>query len=431
MDNSDVYRLYHDAQNKVKTSQENIAFQRMLSAIVVPEAKAVIKRKDTEGTKKKNKSFDATLSPVGNIRKYENVIIESEDGEPRKQKFLQNLADLTKYRDQWMKQPSDQMTDEQREQLNIKLTKSQKTRMRQNAKMFCTTNKAVDELQRGSLVFTLMMIIENFNPFNGKLSECGVLEQSSAFVLMNQIIPRDLLEAVFLHLFSTENELRKNASPTSKKKIPGKQELFLGKEYYNIFAIVNKWLASHLAPNVDSVTSTSELFLEQCVRVLKENRTNIVCMFKNLEDRQSKNEATNTFKKMIDGVQEDTERTSQKVSSRTKKLEENIMYISNLSEAYKRSQRLLKRKTLPRNVVVEKKTKLEDPRKTKLSKNPNNHLILPASNNVVKSEVLLPKKELKWHREEDEEKKVEVYGNVTSSEQSDSTNSDTDSEEED
>ena len=155
-----------------------------------------------------------------------------------------------------------------------------------------------------------------------------------------------------------------------------------------------------MAPASDECPST-ELFLETCVRVLKENRPHIVCMFKQLEESQCKKEATNTFKKMIEGIQEDAERTSQQLSSRTKKLEENIMFIANLAEDFQKThdqKRRLKRKrpstaSLPVVTVEPKTPKLVDPRKTKLSKNDNqqqlknNHLILPTSTNVVSTNV--------------------------------------------
>ena len=66
------------------------------------------------------------MCSVANIRKYEYVNGECSENS---QKVLMPLDEKTKYRDQWMLQASDLLTDEQRTTINISLTKSVKSKM--------------------------------------------------------------------------------------------------------------------------------------------------------------------------------------------------------------------------------------------------------------------------------------------------------------
>lgn len=193
--NEQLYKQYIEAQNKVKHRQEQIVLDRKMTAEMeslkkksskTAAATAAAALKKNEQSKNK-RSFAATISLVSNMRKYENVCMDV-NGEKKVQRILQPLSDATKYRDQWTKLPSDSLNDEQRTRMGIMSGKSQKSRMKQAARNFCTTNNPIEEIQRGSLVYIIIMILETFYPFNPALIELGALEISNAFVLIHNII---------------------------------------------------------------------------------------------------------------------------------------------------------------------------------------------------------------------------------------------------
>ena len=147
-------------------------------------------------------------------------------------------------------------------QWNIALTKSQKNRMKQSAKTYRTTNNPIEELQRG---VHLAVYHWEFWSFNPKLLELGMLEASSAFVLLQKIVPRYLLLLVFDKVFSAERAVRKTTSHTSKKKIPTKHEILSLKEADAVFSILNTWLFNHLA-KTDKRPRKTTIFTKVCER---------------------------------------------------------------------------------------------------------------------------------------------------------------------
>ena len=89
---------------------------------------------------KKQQQNACTLSSVNLLR----TLQRAENSANGDSNFIMvPLAEQTKYQDQWMKQPSDSLTLEQRECLNILLRKSTKTKMKQQAKLFCRTNQPI------------------------------------------------------------------------------------------------------------------------------------------------------------------------------------------------------------------------------------------------------------------------------------------------
>ena len=289
---------------------------------------------------RQKKSHAASLASVGILRKYDTVNI---DGCSRTQKVLMPLDEKTKYRDQWKKQPSDELTDDQRTTINIGISKSVRTKMRNHAKQFCTTNNAVEELQRGSLVYIFAMLIEQLNPFSTKLFRVNPLAVSNAFVLLTRVVPQSLLQKVFTHLFRSQASLREDSSPSSKKKIPSIEDLITGKESYNVFRLVNEWLMNQLPAKQAAQELTnngSELPLQCCVRVLNESRADIVIMLKQLEEKQCQMDAITTYKKMVDHVQAETENIATKLvtQSAKTKLVQNVNAISRLSFSLSRQE---------------------------------------------------------------------------------------------
>ena len=289
---------------------------------------------------RQKKSHAASLSSVSIIRRYETVNIECGS---KTQRILIPLDEKTKYRDQWMKQPSDTLTDDQRATLSIALTKSVRTKMKNHARQFCSTNNAVDELQRGSLVYIFITLIERLNPFNPKLVHVSPLAVSNAFVLLTRVVPQSLLEIVFTHLFQLQTSMRRDASPNSKKKIPPLDELITGKESYAIFRLVNDWLMNQLPTKQAAqvlINNGKELPLQTCVRVLNEFRADIVIMLKQLEENQCQLDTITTYKKMVDHVQVRTESITTMLMTQTAKtkLLENVNVISKMGFSLARQQ---------------------------------------------------------------------------------------------
>lgn len=311
----------------------------------IPNQNQQIEKESSKTTfKPKNvrqkKSHAASLSSVGNIRKYETTNI---DGGSRTQRILVPLDEKTKYRDQWMKQPSDMLTDDQRTTIRIGLSKSVRTRIKNHARQFCTTNNAVEELQRGSLVYIFIMLIEQLNPFNTNLAHVSPLAVSNAFVLLIRVVPQSLLQIVFTHLFQSQTSMRRDASPNSKKKIPSIESLITGQKSYHIFGLVNDWLMDQLATKQAAevlINNEKELPLQTCVRVLNESRADIVIMLKQLEENQCQLDTVTTYKKMIDHVQAQTESITTKLMTQTAKTKmmENVNAISKLSFSLSRQQ---------------------------------------------------------------------------------------------
>ena len=289
---------------------------------------------------RQRKSHAASLASVGIIRKYGTV---NNEGGNRTQKVLMPLEEKTKYRDQWMKQPSDELTDDQRTTINIGISKSVRTKMKNHAKQFCTTNNAVEELQRGSLVYIFTILIEQLNPFSTKLFRVSPLAISNAFVLLTRVVPQSLLQTVFAHLFQSQASLRENSSPSSKKKIPSIEDLIKGKECYQVFRLVNEWLMNQLPTKQaaqELINNGNELPLQCCVRVLNESRADIVIMLKQLEEKQCQLDAITTYKKMVDHVQAETENIATKLMTQSAKtkLVQNVNALSRLSFSLSRQE---------------------------------------------------------------------------------------------
>lgn len=327
----------------------NMCFQQQQQPIPVPIEETIIPKQEKKEVSRKTfkpkndiqkKSHAASLSSVGNIRQYETVNIE---GGSKTQRILIPLDEKTKYRDQWMKQPSDALTDDQRATINIGLSKSVRTKMKNHARQFCTTNNAVEELQRGSLVYIFIMLIEQLNPFNTKLAHVCPLTVSNAFVLLSRVVPQSLLQIVFTHLFQSQTSMRRDASPNSKKKIPSIDDLITGKESYYVFRLVNEWLMNQLSTKQAAqvlINNGNELPLQKCVRVLNESRADIVIILKQLEENQCQLDTITTYKKMVDHVQARTESTTVNLMTLTvkTKLVENVNAISKLSFSLSRQQ---------------------------------------------------------------------------------------------
>ena len=152
--------MTHEQQRKPQTEEE-------------PSPPSTTTQAPTPRTKKhalleKQRLHACTLSSVGLLRTFQRSSTDDADGK-NESYILVPLPDQTKYQQQWMRQPSDTLTLEQREHLKISFRKSAKTKMKQQAKMFCRSNSPVEELQRGSLVYVYQELLERLNPMNPKL----------------------------------------------------------------------------------------------------------------------------------------------------------------------------------------------------------------------------------------------------------------------
>ena len=181
--------------------------------------------------------YTITLSPISILRRCESVGSE---------KAYLALDSETKYRDQWMKQASDYLNDSDRETLGLKLKKSIKSKMKQQAKKFCTTDQPLDEIQRGSLVNIYMFLFTKFNAFSSSLWILGPVYMSTNFTTMSSVIPSDLQRLVYNHLFKKRNDIAKQASSNSKSRVSSIDELIQKRENLVIYDIINKWLWKNL-----------------------------------------------------------------------------------------------------------------------------------------------------------------------------------------
>ena len=311
---------------------------------------------------KKQQQYACTLSSVSLLRTLQkaadNVV---ENGESNF--IMVPLAEQTKYQDQLMKQPSDDLTLEQRESLGILLRKSTKTKMKQQAKLFCRTNQPIEELQRGSLCFIYNELLQTFNPMNLQLISLGPMKCTNALVVLTNVIPVELLKKVFNHLFAVQSESRKNAAPNSKKKVMSIDELMQTKESGKVFALINEWLWQHLPSREVAAklkANGSELPLQTYASRLKSQRAEIVLIMKALEENQCQNDCVDSFQKMLLHVQTRCEsvNTQLQTQSARVKLVENITQINKMNVNLKRK---LSTTTTAGKVVPpqqQKKTKL-------------------------------------------------------------------------
>ena len=298
-----------------------------------------------------------TLSSVNLLR----TMQKTENPESGETNFIMvPLAEQSKFRDQWIRQASDTLNLEQRERLKVLLTKSTKTRMKQQARLFCRTNQPIEDIQRGSLCYIYHEILKYFNPMSQQLISLGPMKCISTIVLLTNVVPLELLKKVFDHLFVVQSENRKNAPPNSKKKVSTIDELMQTKESGRVFQLINDWLWQHMPGQSMAdkiIASGNELPLCNYVNRLKTCRAEIVLIMKALEENQCRNEAVDSFQKMVLHVQTLNEsiNTQLQTQSARSKMSDNIALVNkmnlNLSSgsrtslvAYNKQQHNLKRK---------------------------------------------------------------------------------------
>ena len=282
----------------------------------------------------KQQQYVRTLSSVNLLRTLQKAEENTENGVSNF--IMVPLAEQNKFREQWVRQPSDTLTLEQRERLKILLTKSTKTRMKQQARAFCRTNQPIEDIQRGSLCYIYHDLLKVFNPMSQQLFSLGPMKCTSTMVVLSNVIPAELLKKVFDHLFAVQAENRKNASPNSKKKVPSIDELMQTKESGRVFHLINEWLWQHLPTRdmANKIQATGgELPLQTYVNRLKSCRAEIVLIMKALEENQCQNEAVDSFQKMVLHVQTLNEsiNTQLQTQSARVKMSENIAQINKMN----------------------------------------------------------------------------------------------------
>ena len=242
-----------------------------------------------------------------------------------------------------MKQASDFLNDSDRETLGLKLKKSTKSKVKQQAKKFCTTDQPLDEIQRGSLVNIYMFLFTKFNIFSSSLWILGPVYMSTNFTTMCNIIPSELQRLVYNHVFKKRNDIAKQASPNSKSRVSSIDELIQKRENRVIYDIINKWLWKNLLNSEAGqqiIKDGGKLPLELHVQRLVENRSEIVKMFKALDESQYKLDSVSSYPKMIEYVQqncEDVYMGSISQSGRVK-IQENLSKMSKMNARIKLQQ---------------------------------------------------------------------------------------------
>ena len=320
-----------------------------MQLLAVPELPVVVKttksvpNEKSKALLKKQQQYACTLSSVSLLRTLQKATdtVENGGGGGESNFIMVPLAEQTKYQDQWMKQPSDDLTLEQRESLGILLRKSTKTKMKQQAKLFCRTNQPIEELQRGSLCFIYNELLRTFNPMNLPLISLGPMKCSSALVVLTNVIPEELLKKVFNHLFAVQSDSRKNAAPNSKKKVMSIDELMQTKECGTVFALINEWLWQHLPSREVAAklkANGSELPLQAYASRLKSQRAEIVVIMKALEENQCQNDCVDSFQKMLLHAQTRCENVNTQLQTQSAriKLVENITQITKMNANLKR-----------------------------------------------------------------------------------------------
>ena len=293
---------------------------------------------------KKSEDFSKTLTPVSNLRRCEIVATDGGGGSEvtnnEKQRAFIPLDSDTKFRDQWMRQPSDLFSLEHRKALQIEIKKSTRSKMKNQAKTFCTTNRPMEQIQRGTLINIYMFLIMKFNMFSASLNLLSSIQVSSCAVLLAKVIPHDLQEEIYTHLFSKREENLKNASSNSKKKISNVGDMIEKKENHDIFAIINRWLWKNL-PSEETgkhaIKCGKQLPLEMCVTQLTNNRNEIIKLYKSLDEVQCRVDSIDSYLKIYEHVQQTSELHSMQLLAQSgrSKIQENIAEIGKITNKLK------------------------------------------------------------------------------------------------
>ena len=352
-------------------------------AVTPPTSEKPI-RKSTSSAKnkalvKKQQKYACTLSSANLLRTLQKTVGNTANDEGNF--IMVPLSELTKYQDQWMKQPSDALTLDQRESLGILLRKSTRTKMKQQARLFCRTNQPIEEIQRGSLCFIYYELFQTFNPMRLQLVSLGPMKRSSALVALTNVIPVELLKKVFDYLFSIQAESRKNAAPNSKKNMMSIDDLMQTKESAKVFSLINEWLWQHLPTKEAAMKMKAngvELPLQTYVSRLQSQRAEIVLIMKALEENQCENACVDSFQKMIVHVQARCEsvNTQLQTQSARVKLGENISQINKMNVS------LLMKSKQPAP-PVEKKIVIDDNSTTTTTKKNKAHRSIANTKGII------------------------------------------------
>ena len=296
---------------------------------------------------KKNEDFSKTLTPVSNLGRCEIVAAggggggggEVTNNENHQRAFIPLDSD-TKFRDQWMRQPSDLLSLEHSKTLQIEIKKSTKSKMKNQAKMFCTTNRPMEQIQRGTLINIYMFLIMKLNPFSVPLNLLSSIQVSWSAVLLSRVIPHDLQDEIYTHLFSKREKNLKNASSNSKKKISNIGDMIEKKENHDIFAIINRWLWKNLPSEENGkhvIKCGKQLPLEMCVTQLTNNRNEIIKLYKALDEVQCRVDSIDSYLKIYEHIQQTSELQSMQLLAQSgrSKIQENIVEIGKITNKLK------------------------------------------------------------------------------------------------
>ena len=234
----------------------------------------------------------SALAPICNIRRRTVV---GNVGEVH-YKYLP-LEESTATVHQWMLQHSDYATLTELRESGLGLKKNHKTRMRTQARQFCTTLDAVDVIQRGVLCNIYLFLILNFNMYSPCVAHMSASDKLSMQNLMSMVFPLELITSIYNHVYavSKQNNSRKVVSPiisngsTSRSGCVQMYSIFIKQSGHILHQIIASWVRKRLVTILEGSKMKREgklLPLEECVARLDTLRANVVRTYKSIDAQQ-------------------------------------------------------------------------------------------------------------------------------------------------
>ena len=275
------------------------------------------------------------FSPINNIREKVLEIDGNED--------YVSLNSLTKFREQWMVQDSDRLSLNERVEHSalFALSKSYKTKMRNQAKLFCTTLQTIDEIQRGVLCNIYLLIILTFNLYSPGFMKLSAAMQLNVYVLLIKVIPFELVESIYSHIYKKKKEMSRKIpiQMLNNNTISNDIHLLFSKKKETqkiYFDFIASWVLGNLINKNEGenlITAGKRLPLESCVDKLKEHRGEIVEMFKLLDNVQCQIDGIGDILSLLKHIQMKCEQQSSesRMHTMSMKTRENIMNIEKIT----------------------------------------------------------------------------------------------------
>ena len=185
---------------------------------------------------------------------------------------------------------SDDLSDVDRQALDLTLKKTTKARMRNMATAFFTkkTTSEFVPFERGSLVHTIYTLLVMLNPLSSTNLSMTPLMRLKSLNLLFRCLPKDLLQQVFDHLLQIASvdssscrgtgELLSHTSPTGNKQSSV------------LFNIINDWLWNTIKDGHNKNR------LIECCGKLQRSHNEISILIKEIDEVVSRDSTLTTLK---------------------------------------------------------------------------------------------------------------------------------------